>query len=169
MNKKENELIFEQYITPRNTNKHQITAIVEALDHVMSLPRVKRHGRTLVSEADIVNWLRNYARARGQKLDPETEKKVEAYRKNGNWNPDEDERWNIHKGKHPIDAPPSDEQPADDSPSDEQPADGPPSDEQPADDSPGIDVNVVGKLQKAAVNGKIDIVRALRIIAGEVE
>jgi len=159
MNKKENELIFEQYITPRNTNKHQITAIVEALDHVMSLPRVKRHGRTLVSEADIVNWLRNYARARGQKLDPETEKKVEAYRKNGNWNPDEDERWNIHKGKHPIDAPPSDE----------QPADGPPSDEQPADDSPGIDVNVVGKLQKAAVNGKIDIVRALRIIAGEVE
>ena len=159
MNKKENELIFEQYVKPRNANKRQITAIVEALDHVMSLPRVKRHGRTLVSEMDIVNWLRNYARARGQKLSPETEKKIEAYRKNGNWNPDEDERWNIHKGKHPIDAPPSDEQPADDSPSDEQPAD----------DSPGIDVNVVGKLQKAAVNGKIDIVRALRIIAGEVE
>lgn len=149
MNKKENELIFEQYVKPRNANKRQITAIVEALDHVMSLPRVKRHGRTLVSEMDIVNWLRNYARARGQKLSPETEKKIEAYRKNGNWNPDEDERWNIHKGKHPIDAPPSDEQPAD--------------------DSPGIDVNVVGKLQKAAVNGKIDIVRALRIIAGEVE
>ena len=57
MNKKENELIFEQYITPRNANKRRSTTIVEALDHVMSLPRVERHGRTLVSEADILDVL----------------------------------------------------------------------------------------------------------------
>lgn len=58
MNKKENELIFEQYITPRNTNKHQSTTIVEALDHIMRLPRVNRHGKILVSEADIVDVLK---------------------------------------------------------------------------------------------------------------
>lgn len=58
MKNKDNELIFEQYITPRRTNKHQTTTIVETIDAILSLPRVERHGKTLVSEMDIVDVLK---------------------------------------------------------------------------------------------------------------
>lgn len=153
MNNKENELIFERYTKPRNTNKRPGVAIVEALDHVMRLPRVKRHGKTLVSEADIVDVLDKLNKAGlGDGISPETQKKLDAYKDNGMWNPDHDERWNLNPDEYPKK-------------NSSEPQDDQPQDEQPADDQAKLDVDVVTKLQDATdENGQIDLLDALRII-----
>lgn len=161
MNNKENELIFEQYVKPRNANKHPGIAIVEALDHVMRLPRVERHGKTLVSEADLLDVLAKLGKAEGlsgpgskNELDPEIERKVNAYRDNGMWPGGEDERLSNHAGKYPKK---NSSEPQNDQPQDNQPADG----------QKKLDADTVTKLQDATdENGQINILDALRIIGG---
>jgi len=160
MNNKENELIFEQYVKPRNVNKRPGVAIVEALDHVMRLPRVKRHGKTLVEKTDILNVLDklanlNHDPSTGKpqvplsKRNPELQKKLDAYKDNGMWNPDQDESWNLNPDEYPKKSP------------------GQSQDDQPADDQAKLDADTVTKLQDATdENGQINILDALRIIGG---
>ena len=146
------------YVTTRNTNKRHSATIVEALDYIMRLPRVNRRGRTLVSEADILDVLGKLNKAGiGKPIDPETQQKLQDYRDNGMWNPEDDEKWNLGAGKYPKKNP-------DESQDDQL------QDEQPADDQVKISVDIVTKLQDAAdENGQIDLLDALRIIAGETE
>lgn len=155
MNKKENELIFERYVKPRNTNKRQSITIVEAIDHVMSLPRVKRHGKTLVSEADLIDVLRKLKVAglgKVKKNEPMVDPKTGERRIATDDDVANDvERTKGHaralQGEFPID---------------------PDIEEQPADDQAKLDVEVVEKLRDAAdENGQIDLLDVLRIIAGE--
>ena len=173
MNKKENELIFEQYVKPRNKNKRRGATIVEALDHVMSLPRVERHGRTLVSEADLLDVLTKLqarGMGSGEPNSDELEAELQDYRDNGMWPADDDGRWNNQPGLYPKKGKFAEKpaQPQDEQPQDEQPADDQPQDEQPADDQVKIDVDTIDKLKDAAGdNGQIDLIAALRIIAGE--